>query len=853
MQKSSNRLPKPEGKRAGLTLSAQSKRGALRWHVKLFLAYLLDAIQESWREGARARRPKDIKATVAVHTKCGAIQIPLLRPAGGWTEKLLERIQSTLKEQADLVWVGATQCLESEAFPRSSLKALVTRLVGRVYPPSRMEAVIKKMEAFLADYAICEKRNEAKVCHASAIIEQAEARGFSSSAISVTPKGPRARLVVIFSQLRLRLPGGPGTGEWAALQERMNAAAVKFKACQGNLVFLPTENNPHGRRTYPGYVVDFEQLGVRQGGLLTEVLDAMPTPVSHQYFQRLMRHVEWICATSCISQARVRAILSSRSDILQEDDLQVLTNALISCCDARPLEPRSRSGYLSAFQEAFHGAFQSLGTRASKVQLDSTKHWARRSRGLISEVADPGAISPENRPPIIHVVGGDGALSRERAAEHLEDRLKRIENACDHALAEFINWRKFMLRAGEMGVDDSFRSYVDQMKGLGDGREGFRQWLRGAATEDIARVTFFAAQKHELYREARDRELRSNVHQGRFNRAFGRISEEYPELVNWCGGRSSPFYSFAIQMIWWVPRWVQLAIEMKIQIVTSWNRDTVKHLEANGVRREGARLEFQSLKGKNGEMENASVEPVDKLLQAGIDLMIEHNANVDRYWSRESPGLFVTFIEKGVGRRVFGRGTDHKILSRFIAYYELPHFTREQLRNQSAGADYLSHDDPHATQGRLGHTSIRTTAGYLDGTVFRVLNSANIAKFQKVLSASIVWAAGGEDAVTKSGMPLSYVDKRLLFPVSDSAVTDRLMPPECDVWMVDPEQPLVLDKIRVMHLIRQRAYYAQNWQRLRAESSERFSKVHLPRIEFTAALWALISDSEYACLLEQRV
>jgi len=84
-----------------------------------------------------------------------------------------------------------------------------------------MEAVIKKMEAFLADYAICEKRNEAKVCHASAIIEQAEARGFSSSAISVTPKGPRARLVVIFSQLRLRLPGGPGTGEWAALQERM--------------------------------------------------------------------------------------------------------------------------------------------------------------------------------------------------------------------------------------------------------------------------------------------------------------------------------------------------------------------------------------------------------------------------------------------------------------------------------------------------------------------------------------------------------------------------------------------------------------------------------------------------------
>jgi len=46
-----------------------------------------------------------------------------------------------------------------------------------------MEAVIKKMEAFLADYAICEKRNEAKVCHASAIIEQAEARGFSSSAI----------------------------------------------------------------------------------------------------------------------------------------------------------------------------------------------------------------------------------------------------------------------------------------------------------------------------------------------------------------------------------------------------------------------------------------------------------------------------------------------------------------------------------------------------------------------------------------------------------------------------------------------------------------------------------------------
>lgn len=851
MQKSSRRLPKLEGKKAGLTLSAQSKRGALRWHVKLFLVYLLDAIQEAWREGARARRPKDIKSMVAVRTKHGAIQIPLLRPPGGWTEKVLERLQSALKEQADLVWVGATQCLESEAFPHSALKALVTRLVGGVSPPSRMEAVIQKMEVFLADYAICEKRNDAKVCNASAIIEHIEARGFSSGAISVTPKGPRARLVVIFSQLRLRLPDGPGTGEWVELQERMNAEAAKFKARQGNLVFIPTANNPHGRRTYPGYVVDFEQLGVQQGGLLTKVLEAMPAPVSHQYFQRLMRHVEWICAASCGSQARVRAILSARSDTLDEDDLQVLTSALSSCCDTRPLEPRSRSEYLSAFQETFHGAFESLGLRANKVLLDSEQHWGRNNRGLISEVADPGAISPENRPPIIHVVGDDGALSRERAAEHMEDRLKRIENACDHALAEFVTWRKFMLRASEMGIDDSLRSYVNQMKGFGEGREDFRVWMSGAATQDVARVALFAAQKLELYKEVRDREFRSNKHQGRFNSAFKRMSEEHPELVNWCGGRSSPFYSFAIQMTWWVPRWVQLAIEMKIQIVTSWNRDTVKHLEAAGVRREGARLDLQSLKGKNGKVDNASLEPVDKILQAGIDLMIEHSANVDLYWSRESPGLFVTLVEKGASRRTFGRGTDHKILSRFIAYYKLPHFTREQLRNQSAGAHYLSHDDPHATQGRLGHSSIRTTAGYLGNTVFRVLNSANIAKFQKVLSASIVWAAGGEDAVTKSGMPLSYVNKRLLFPVSDGAVTDRLMPPECDVWMLDPEQPLMLDEVRVMHLIRQRAYYAQNWQRLRAESQERFAKVHLPRIEFTAALWSIISDSEYVGLLEQ--
>ena len=299
----------------------------------------------------------------------------------------------------------------------------------------------------------------------------------------------------------------------------------------------------------------------------------------------------------------------------------------------------------------------------------------------------------------------------------------------------------------------------------------------------------------------------------------------------------------------YVPRWVQLAIEIKIQAETGWNRATVRNLLAEGITIRGSTVELQAVKGKTGEMQHGGTESADRHLLSGLNLMLEHSRHVDAYWKRERQGVFVAMVLKKGGHRVFGTGVEEKLRKRFIAKHQLPHFTREQLRNQRMAKRFLTNEDPHEIQAGMGHADLATTSTYLRHAVIRILNRANIAKFQRQLAATIVWTVEGEASVEKRGMDRAEVNHRL-FPMSDHATAEEAMPPTCDVWMANPEVPLMLDALRLQHLVRQRAYYAAHWQRLRAQAPDRFELVHKPRIEFTAALWAIVSDSPYARLLE---
>lgn len=299
---------------------------------------------------------------------------------------------------------------------------------------------------------------------------------------------------------------------------------------------------------------------------------------------------------------------------------------------------------------------------------------------------------------------------------------------------------------------------------------------------------------------------------------------------------------------WYVPRWVQFAIELRIQAETAFNRHTVRNLTASGIRVSNATIELQALKGKTEELQTAEIDGSDRTLRAALELMRGHSKNVVEHWQADEKRVFVALVSSN-DTVSFGLWPCHHVHERFIEFHKLFKFTREQLRNQNAGLAYLKREDVHEVQGRLGHASLKTTSGYVRQHIISVLNRANIAEFVRRLGASIVWAVEGPEAVGRRGMRETDVSARLLFPLGvQKQITAA---PECDAWIADPEWKLQIDEVRIHHLVAQRAYYARNWQKLRASSPEAYEKVHRPRIEFVAALWEIVADSEFAQLLQE--
>lgn len=640
-----------------------------------------------------------------------------------------------------------------------------------------------------------------------------------------------------------------------SLQRELDALAMRSRWTDQRRLFLPTRNKPHGRETFPGLVVDFKNLRIERGGLLDDMLESLPTPTDHHETQALLRWIQWLVAPEVgkrwdgISKDSQRILGTNVSRLTQVDAIR-LVDGLEDRLSKGEYSIRTRSDYIAAFKTHIAAAFDRHG-KVLRFTAKSPIHVARQNRGLLSDQSDAGAIDSANRPAIINVAWGSPEEARERAAAHLDDRLTRVHAACDDEIDAFLDWRSFLEEAGRDPLPADLQRYADAIIGVSSSPKWLSHWMQTADVADIARVIVAAARSKELYREAQDFAWRSKKYQFRISPAFPRLAERFPALIDWCGasGKGPARLAWVALSAWYVPRWVQLAVEIKIQAETGWNRATVRNLPAEGITIRGAVVELQAVKGKTGEMQDGGTDNADRHLLAGLNLMLEHSRHVDAYWKRERQGVFVAMVLKKDNHRVFGVGTEEELRKKLIAKHDLPHFTREQLRNQRMAARFLTNEDPHEIQASMGHADLATTSTYLRHAVIKILNRANIAKFQRQLAATIVWAVEGEASVEKRGMDRSEVNRRL-FPLTDHATAEEAMPSTCDVWMANPEMPLALDPLRIQHLARQRAYYATHWQRLRAQAPDRFELVHRPRIEFTAALWAIVSDSPYALLLE---
>ena len=632
------------------------------------------------------------------------------------------------------------------------------------------------------------------------------------------------------------------------LQERALARPWSI----GDRQFVATINRPHGRVTTPGALFDFSDLNIRRAGLLDELLSQIVPGSTHHPVALLQRSVSWLVKNpNAQAAAEAQRILGTPTAQLAHSDARGLLDLLGQVSSDRQLKHRTRSEYVGSFRATLVRAYELAGQERPYFPKGGAPALPSEGRRLVSDQPDPDAIDPDMRPAITEVAYGSFEQGSARAIGHLEDRMQRIRIACDKDIEDFLVLRRWFAEVAQLNQSVESRQYADRLYGfyLPD-LPSLHRWLEEAPLEQVVGSALLGMQMHQLH--ARDGYLkrmqdRRSIHLGP---ALSRLHRKFPSLNRWSAhqarpGRLSGFRSLLAN--WYVPRWIQLAVELRIQMETSFNRHTVRNLTVDGVQIENATINLQALKGKTEKMQPGCIDSADRLLIAALNLMIEHTSRVQRFWDATETRLFITLVRPKSGDR-FDTGTDFQLLQRFIQHHRLFPFSREQLRNQRTSKVYLERGDLHEVQGLLGHESLKTVNTYIGSRVISILNSANIAHFQRSLAASIIWAVRGPSEMRGMNLDQREVSERLLFPIGAQSGDDRLS--ACDQWLAEQGSSVRIDELSIRHLVAQRRYYATNWQKIRATSPEAYEKVHRPRMEFTAALWAVVADSEHSELLE---
>lgn len=821
-----------------------------------FLACIMQAMVDSLTVEAGVRASYHDSRRADLPSPWGTIRVSMQRSrSGDWERHDRRRFQTVMESSGKAVCTVIEKAISArKLISVARLASLLRPFVGERATAERSEYIHREIRQFMESQALVDSPADSARGQVSAIQRFVRDQGLPLAAVQVLPTGPRVSLSCVARAADIPLASVRNHGLAQQLQDDLDAIALKSPWSVGSRVYRPTRNRPHGRETFPGIVVDFQQLHVARSGLLDDMLAALPNPADHFETQKLVRWIGWLTVAPDGKQRDVvsvaaRRVLSKPLSGLHWDDGKALLDGLVARLDEGDYAPRTRHEYLATFRGWLEAAFRRAGKLFPRYQVSEKVFRSESGRGLISDRPDPSAGQESLRPAILSVATGAPAEAKRRALAHLEDRLERVRMACDKEIEGFLAWRAFQRDSEEAPLSANGERFLGNIINFtaGYARNGYKTWLEKAEPIEVMGAVLAAASARKIYEETTHRALRHKAKCLLIAPMFDRLSGRFPSLTDWCGEVRYGHQAWWVALSrWYVPRWVKLAIELRIQIETGWNRDTVCNLRPEGASFSGGLIELQSIKGKTGELQQKVIESPGKWLRAGLELMLEHQKLVVQHWPHESDKLFTAMIKKKQGWW-FGRSVDVQVLRRFVERHQLPPFTREQLRNQVAAGDYLQHDDPHRVQGLLGHGSLKATTTYLRQTVIAVLNRANIAEFRRQLGATIVWAVEGEAQVTARGMRTDEINRRLLFPLSDTAAPEGQ--PACDAWVREPSQALVIDRVRLEHLVRQRTYYAEHWQRLRAESPERFEKVHRPRIEFTAALWAVVCDSPYTDLL----
>ncbi|MFL9914815.1 hypothetical protein PQR75_05330 [Paraburkholderia fungorum] len=329
---------------------------------------------------------------------------------------------------------------------------------------------------------------------------------------------------------------------------------------------------------------------------------------------------------------------------------------------------------------------------------------------------------------------------------------------------------------------------------------------------------------------------------------------------------------------YYIPRLVTVACIILIALETGWNADAIYSLTSQDIVRTRTGYQLIGLKGRGNQQQNATVvdpdlkppknaeveafsdeddeSDIDKDKYAShpatvraIDLLLKNLEQIKRHTGIETSRVFLSLNLKKKSPNMFIDTIYDEALSDFCKHNHFPNLSLKDIRDIAAHHWYLCPDGSvYQVNVFLNHKDLTTTSIYLHSTILESLYDANILRYMKKLSASIIFSCGRKDILESKITLKDHVDEDLLFPVSP-------MQPESDKSRVDKwldangEINVKIGRNEIHHCASQYLHYRNGFDEMANSNPERFVRYHLPRIVTCIALRNVILMSTHAAIL----
>lgn len=467
-----------------------------------------------------------------------------------------------------------------------------------------------------------------------------------------------------------------------------------------------------------------------------------------------------------------------------------------------------------------------------------------KARGLISDqsLSGPG----ENQEPIGALPHSTALELEQKIRKKLDGDLREIQNACATEINAQLKYFEWLRQIGLESRNIKLKEEWDKL--VGRTQDVWCRAMQQFSERDLLREFLL---RHEEAPTFRPSLFAAYVDQARILKY---VSSELGEIA-------PKRLSSLIRTPHMLSSDLLLNFLILLQIHTCWNVSSLLELTADFIKTEGGAYSIQGFKSKtNSRTPIIWILPSDGVVFKCVDMLLSRLAYLKKS-GRVSPVETRAWIasrrSNNLNTQVLGGWGQSR--RKLIKKYNLPEFSFEQIRVQCLAKVYMSEGGLEAARRSADHSSIRTTAHYLDQLLLNRVNSAKNLEFQRRLERNVGFRIDERETWSPNA------DEDMLYPIGDGTSCIKPDAPPHTSWLQDglcmaerchadggcPNNKLLLDIQRIEEIALTTRFYEGNWQRLASQNMDAFREKHLPAMLFNIALNGFVSKGPYGHLLRR--